>query len=287
MDKNENNTYSGLTTSECKLGLDKDGNEICSSNSTKQILKKFINKENENISDDEIIKSAAEKIGIDKKCESCVITSKEFRNFAGDQTVDNELNTNFKPFGPRNNDNLLSNFNIDDVLEQWADVLDKWKNKYNKFYPFEFHMINFREHNKPLHTTDFEQLIKNYNCFACVLNTDKYGGPGKHWIAIFGDFRKLPNSNNGKPYVAFFNSSGNMPNFSIVQWMKKVKKETGCDIIDTTGIQHQFSKTECGPYCLYFIWKLLNETPIHWFSKNRINDDTVLQFRKYVFRTCK
>lgn len=286
-------TYDGLTESECADNSD----GICSNDVIKNKLIEVAGVSG-NTEESKIIKEVANKLGTDN-CESCVITSEKFRDIAGSNLVDQNLKDNFKPYGPHN-DSLLSNINIDEVLDQWAkgsiysgnfsntNIINSWKEKFNDFYPFQYHMIDFREHNKPLHTTNFKQLIESgVKTFACVLNTDKYGNGGKHWIAVFGDFRDKISGNNGKPYVAFFNSSGNMPGFPIVQWMKKVKLETGCDIIDTTGLRHQYSKTECGPYCLYFIWKVLNGTPVEWFKKNKVDDNIVLNFRKRVFRKCR
>ena len=57
-----------------------------------------------------------------------------------------------------------------------------------------------------------------------------------------------------------------------------------CDIIIASAFRHQLSDTECGPYACYYISKRVEGTPYSYFQKNRIPDEIVTDFRKYMFR---
>ena len=97
--------------------------------------------------------------------------------------------------------------------------------------------------------------------FACVLNTDVSSGPGKHWVALFGDARAPP----GEPWtVEYFNSAGNPPPREVLRWtaaaaarlgeLRAARGEAGGARREfLTGVRHQRSRTECGLYALFFI----------------------------------
>jgi hypothetical protein len=187
----------------------------------------------------------------------------------------NELRRNFKIAGPTNVD-LLNNINIDDTLKQW-------QLKFSKFHPYNFNMADYEEHNDSLATVDVAQLYKSgINTAACVINSDKYSGKGKHWMALFLDMRTTPCT------AEFFNSSGNPPISSWVRWMDKCRVSLEgiglqCEKIKVSDKVHQYSQTECGVYSLLYIWARLHGVKYSYFSQNRVPDQIMFEFRQHLF----
>ena len=267
--------------SECALylQLDKSDTRDDTTCSTPQVVEKvgeIINSSER--SSTAIIADAKEKLGCDT--EKCVLES--LSDKLGPSVVQREISTRFKITGP-NGQELLSNVNIDDTLLQWTN---QWKD----FYPYNFNMANYAQQslsngsvvNSPdtLATVSFSDLYygrvhkegippppNGYRCGACVINSDVYTGRGKHWMALFFDAR----GDNWS--VEFFNSGGSAPDPRFINWilktaasMKEVAKEinvkTNRNITVTTkhssSIRHQHSKTECGLYSLFYIFKYHN-----------------------------
>jgi len=246
------------------------------------------------------VRKAAAVLGC--KSESCVIQHPRMKNFINkvdpDIDISTELRENFKAKGPRNSNSLLSNFNHEDVFHQWS-------NQFNNFYPYEFNMIDFAKVGGSLAVVNILDILSgnedvnlgngNFvkrpcNIMGCILNTDVSSGRGKHWVAIFIDARGKKNWT-----IEYFNSSGNPPTKEVVKWMEesKVIMETyrsrnppwgKVKTVAVTSIRHQDSKTECGPYSLFYIRSRIEGTPYKRFIENRISDDEMLKFRKHLFR---
>jgi hypothetical protein len=197
---------------------------------------------------------------------------------------------NFKVMGPSGTQ-LLSNKNIDMQLQQWAKNIDK-------FFPYNFNMLNYTEYsfsdgaviNTPdtLATISVIDLHKEgYKYAGCVINSDVYQGPGKHWMALFVDCStKIPS-------IEFFNSSGNPPAPQWVNWMEKTKSQldstlnVDSEIISVSKIRHQQSRTECGVYSLFYIWARLNKVPYKYFTTTPIKDQLMFEFRQHLFYDAK
>jgi len=216
------------------------------------------------------------------KSESCVLTQPEIKEFIPKYELEKNLQLRFKPKGPRNSFNWLSNFDIDDVLEQ---IQKKYTDK--KFYHINFQMRDFEKMGSELARLDFyEKYKQNYRTFGTIINTDYSTGQGIHWFAIFGDFL----DNNNCFTIEYFNSSGEPPLDEILIWMKKVKHEWDTkfdknvkDII-VSNIHHQTDNHSCGAYSLYYIISRLEGIPYKHFRENRIDDKVMHEFRKYLFR---
>lgn len=199
---------------------------------------------------------------------------------------------NFKLKGPTNND-LLSNVNIDGVLTQWGG---KWRD----FYNYNFNMLNYATYRyagnevirqpDTLATVRFETLYgEGYRTAACVINSDVYQGPGKHWMALFVDARAALDGSD-RVTVEFFNSSGRPPVPEWVNWMVKTKialQSLGfkrIELVNCCSIEHQDSATECGVYSLYYIWCRLNGVPPEMFTRGQqIPDEKMFEFRQHLF----
>lgn len=193
----------------------------------------------------------------------------------------------FKVEGPRDT-SLLSNINIDRTLQQWTY-------NFKDFMPYNFNMSDYYDHsvadgyitNRPdtLATRDMAVDVydKGFKTMACVINSDVYSGPGKHWMALFVDMRQSPAT------VEFFNSSGNSPGASWRNWMDKTKLQLEAStnltvqLVNDLNHHQQHSLTECGVYSLYYVWHRLNGYSYEFFKHNEVPDTLMFAFRQHLF----
>jgi hypothetical protein len=106
-------------------------------------------------------------------------------------------------------------------------------------------------------------------------------------MAIFGDMR----ADSGVWTVEFFNSTGRLYD-ELIEYlslatndMKKVAK-AGIEPkpVLVCDVQHQKSRSECGPYSMYYIWSRINGVPYEAFNKRRVPDERMYEFRNFLFR---
>jgi hypothetical protein len=206
--------------------------------------------------------------------------------------IEKEKQIAFKPVGPRNTTSWLNDSQIDKTMQQWA-------REFPKFYNYEFAMMDFAETGSPFSTTDVGDVIagrapqvlsgdvvvkRPATMLGCVLNTDVSTGHGKHWVACFVDLRDKKNAT-----VEYFNSAGRPPPMPMIMWMEKTKQRLEAlgyhaEVVAVTSVAHQDGKTECGLYSLYYIRRRLEGTPYSFFEGDRVPDEAMTEFRKYVFR---
>lgn len=273
--------------SECAFGINKKTGEPCSSELTVRKMKQFTGSQHNSPT---LILEEAKKT-TNCPTERCVLESPDFRKTAGEQLIRKELSDNFKIVGPTDV-TLLNNENIDTNLKQWERRFSK--DKINKFFAYNFNMRNFKEVGDTLATIDIKDLYdKGYRTFGCVINTDLYSGKGIHWMALFGDMRS-GGQNQTQWTVEFFNSSGNPPQAEFAEWLTTTKSRMS-DIISEYNLnasaesvivsrkQHQYSKSECGVYALYYIYARLNSVPWTYFRDNHIPDTLCFELRQHLF----
>lgn len=211
-----------------------------------------------------------------------------------------------KPSGPAGNTDWLSDKNLGDVLKRMHAINPE-------FLPVQYQMSDFVDYVDETSSSDlnvdileiknlgntnkqFKRLIaQGLNCIGSVINTDRRGQPGRHWFCMFVDWRKSPIT------VEYFNSSGDPILPSVGQWqlstcsdLKKIfpNKEVKCiDVMN--GCQIQQSNTECGVFCLYYIWHRTRGIPYTSFttpdSWQKIIDGTdpdhaMIKFRSLLFQ---
>lgn len=212
------------------------------------------------------ISEAKDKLGCES--ESCLYTKSPFVE------LKSELKR-FNPTGPWNSTEWLSNDNIDDVLRLYTK-------KFPRFYHVKFQMRDFKKQGRELANLDWTEIIKKYDCMACVLNTDETGRPGEHWVCVFVDIK-------GRT-VEYFDSAAQSPPQEFVDWVS----DTAIQLADALGkavketivtkVEHQQGDSECGVYCLYYIINRLNGVPFHVFEYRKIPDEDMVEFRGYLFR---
>ncbi|QKE50496.1 cysteine protease [Faustovirus] len=259
---------------------------VCSSEETiREIKQTFDINLNDYV---EVVNAAKEATGCET--EKCVVEKVNTAN------ANNDLEIRFKVEGPTGT-NLLSNNNIDGVLHQFAAF---WPD----FYAYNFNMADYDKYsfdadkgvviNRPdsLATVSLVDLHKTgKRCAACVINSDNYHGRGKHWMALFADWR-----NPQRITIEFFNSSGNAPAYTWVKWMMKARVEletipelagARIDLINVAKIKHQKSRHECGVYSVFYIYARLNGVPVEYFGTARITDEMMFEFRQHIFDSDK
>ncbi len=286
-----------------QVGIDKSDN--------KEIGGSDINTENQLIN---VIQNATPS---SKNCETSGCILDEFQSKVAEKDVQLGnilrmiIDKRFKPSGPWNSTEWLSDRNIENTLKQLIDAKDN-------FAILGFKMLD--EFTTP--DKDFE-LIEEYRKkgktkIAFVANQDISTGTGIHWVALFLDFEPPqitnPNPNLGptkcnikevgfgsysSPFtIEFFNSAGGSIYKEILTWATHIQcllcsKGFVSDIIQVSEIQHQQENTECGVYSIYYIISRLEGYPYTNFSglnKGKISKEHLIpdghmeKFRESLFR---
>lgn len=209
-----------------------------------------------------------------------------------EQVIDNikkrEItHNNFAPIAPINEwkkyNNWLSSTEFNKVMKQYME-------KYPKFLylgpsPIDFDKIVDGKCVWPsLCNIDVIKEKKNgKDKFGIILNLDTHDGDGSHWVAMFIDLKNK--------YIFYFESTGSTMPDEVKKLTEKVIKQcadAGIILRDMNNmkVRHQYGKSECGMYCLYFIITLLEETnkPEKFLNKKiRIPDKEMEKYRDIYF----
>jgi Ulp1 protease family, C-terminal catalytic domain len=194
-----------------------------------------------------------------------------------------------KRHGPTDS-HFLSNSHVDNILQQWQALVEG-------FFAYNFNMLNYAKYswrnnavnNNPdtLATVNLTDLVgsKGFTTAGCIINSDVYQGPGKHWMSLVVDARGPK-----RWTVEFFNSSGNSPAPEWVNWLVKsrgqleeISKGIPVEIVNVIGLRQQYSKSECGVYSLFYIWGRLRGVPPEVFLKTHIPDRYMFEFRQHLY----
>lgn len=263
--------------SECHFAL---GHQpVCSPKPLVKKMKSFVEKKGKQVSDDpkEIVESTKKIIKC--KTESCILKNSMFLEFLKKNNLDEYLTKFFKPEGPSDSFGLLSNFNIDNVLDQLEQ-----KFKHKKFLHIPFQMRDFERIGTQLATIDLaDKFNEGYKTFGVVLNTDYSTGVGVHWFCLFGEHY------GDKIVLEYFNSSGQPPLPEVQAWLQKTKHhlhkqlKIPVEIYYGKNIQYQNDNHSCGVYCLCYIWLRLEDVPCQWFKSDNFSDQLMHLARKNLF----
>lgn len=159
------------------------------------------------------------------------------------------------------------------------------------YYPFCMYNISSQPSASLNQIMPAELYEKGYRRWGCILNTDTYGGPGLHWVCLYGDM-----TGSDEWTIEYFNSSSRPPYGDIAAWIDKAvdslrKYLTGRGehkiIVRALNCPIDYQKGEgnhCGVYCLIYIWQRLNGIPYEKFHRKKISNAHVLAFRSYLFK---
>lgn len=280
--------------SECVLHINGE-NGVCVPKPTVNKVRKFLvslgsykDSQVQNLSDEEVIKSAKIALGVEKESE--LYKHDKMQEFMGGHAEARKtLEDYFKAEGPATGTALLDNFNIDETLAKWAKHSQKLF-KGNKFFHITFQMIDFAERKTELTKLDIARLMRDgYKSFGVVLNTDKSTGGGKHWFALYGDLNHS-GSESDPIQIEYFNSSGNPPMREVANWLEATQhdllKNAGinAEVVISANRRLQQSMTECGVWSLMYILSRLKGHPPDWYYKTNANDKDMIDVRAFLFR---
>lgn len=289
--------------SPCALHTGKDG--VCMRESTLSLIEKALDVESEKTPEQTSrIQTVKEKLGCSvdgPDGEICVL--QKMKGKIG-QLADSEIMYSYKNDGPTDA-KLATNIDLDAQMQQWMLM-------FKDFYAYNFNMRNYHEYsfkdgrvlNKPdtLATISFYDLFKQgFRCAGCIINTDYYQNAGIHWMCLFVDTRDSQNNSQSSKQnptysVEFFNSSGNAPTSEWIDWMVRTKADIEhlinegslapktIEVVKSSSIRHQRSKSECGFYSLFYAWARLNRVGWKYFLAKPIPDSLMFEFRQHLFR---
>lgn len=191
------------------------------------------------------------------------------------------LKERFLPKGPHTASTWLSNSNIDNLLNQLEQRMGPG------FKNLGFHMIDFATTNSLPNVPGIKNTLKNLKLdnissktAAAILNTDTYKGSGKHWFALFFDFRTP-----GLVTLEYFNSVKGKPLRQIAEYFASLTSETKLKTkeIYLSDVDHQSDSSSCGMYALYFVILRSHGISPYYFAKNKIESSFVNNLRKRFF----
>jgi hypothetical protein len=285
-------------SSSCAFYISNRGDSLCSETSIISKMHEIVMDTNSSnisnktkLTDDDALNIAKEITGC--KTEACVMNNEYITKHIGKKSASDNLLKNFKPRGPWDSQNWLSNFDIDSVLKQYSI-------KFKNFKTITCQMIDFN-----LKKTELS-FDKNYldclsgdqTCFGAVINTDPSGESGQHWFCVFFDFR------NDNITLEYYNSSGTTPPMEISLYMNdlvnkitkdittyknipdkyRIYKNKNVKFIKVATTEHQFDSYSCGVYSLYYIICRLNDIKWEYFAEYRTPDEFMHHFRTFIFR---
>lgn len=218
------------------------------------------------------------------------------------EIMNKTLITYFKPVTKSFDGNYwMNNTDIDSIQYQFQTL---FKGYYYSnihmidlvmFNPNNEHMMQHGDKIKSIREINFVNELKGENNkltyngelknYGLVMNTDSSNGGGVHWFSIFIDLQSTPIK------IEYFNSSGyDIKNINFKKYLMNLADEITrevrkCVFVKVTDICHQKNSTaNCGSYSLFYLYKRLNKTPYEYFAKNKITDEQMEAFRKFLFR---
>lgn len=115
---------------------------------------------------------------------------------------------------------------------------------------------------------------KGIRRIGIILNLDRYGQPGSHWVAIFIDVSQNNINRYQAGTVEFFDSTSEKPPKYIREHLehvsKRLNKIIGIPIkILINDMTHQTKNSECGIYSIFYILSRLNGQPFEKYGVRR------------------
>lgn len=205
-------------------------------------------------------------------------------NFMKQNLSQELLNYTFAPDSPdvwrEKPDEWLTSIDILNVMKQYEHIHPDFEFIGPSPIDYDTHMVFGECVWEELCNFNLESYIKrNVKHIGVVFNLDPHYKEGSHWVALFISIKH--------GCICFFDSYGEKPEKQINKFMNMVKTQAnglGLDmhkhVIEN---RHQYSDSECGMYCLYFIIQMLNGKKAEYFEKNRIPDKKMLELRKKYF----
>lgn len=219
-----------------------------------------------------------------KKCKDQICWTKQSFMKKLNSNIKNDIQENtFLPEGPSKGFEWLDSENIRKSLKQKESVYPEFKSFGAVPYDFD----NYEEYGTK--ELDFQKdlINKGKTKIGMVINLDRRGEPGSHWVALYADFK------SGECY--YFDSYGIEPDMSekdddkkeITKFMNRISdfmKNIGKNpIVTHSTIRNQRGGSECGVYSLSFIYRLLKGESFTDITSKRVPDNKVNECREFYF----
>lgn len=200
-----------------------------------------------------------------------------------------------------NPDEWLSNFDIENVLEQYEKTYPEFKLMGPTTMDFDTKLKEKGGQCVEEEMCKFDlrtDIKKGFKKFACVVNLDKHWQSGSHWVSLFVDV--------SEKLIFYFDSAGayRTPK-EIIDLVDRIKKQgtelsppVEFEFVTNGNLHHQTGNTECGMYSIFFVITMLTgKTPFHkdhvlskqekidLFLKERIPDQVIFDYRDLYFNT--
>jgi hypothetical protein len=120
-----------------------------------------------------------------------------------------------------------------------------------------------------------EEREKGRKILGAVFNMDPHFKDGSHWIALAVDLEHN--------CVCYFDSYGMRPPAQVSRYMRYLLLQDPKLKLQRNGRRFQFSHSECGTYCIYFLIRLIMGESFSTFSKKPIPDKYMFEFRKILW----
>lgn len=233
------------------------------------------------------------------KCDTqtCWLSLPFFRHLSDSGKTEKLHRHTFKPTGPKNTNEWLNTYNINDIFVQYEKIYPDFK--FMGALPRDFDSIP----SLGIKNLDFNKLIQSGKYrLGFIFNLDKHNQSGSHWVALFADLL------NGQIY--FIDSVGDKPAYEFRILMHRIKTfcETDarryfCDEnnhllvckkfssnknkidVKYNKTQHQYGSSECGVYAISFILRLLDGESFDDIANHRVGDEEIKLCRREYFRT--
>jgi hypothetical protein len=123
-------------------------------------------------------------------------------------------------------------------------------------------------------------IAKGHVKVGIVFNLDDHHGPGTHWVAVYLDLVRM--------IMYYFDSAGgpieDEPHIYTL-YTKLKHQESKLVLKQNHPIEHQYGKSECGMYVIFFIVTMIQSNKFKLFTnKNKIfKDEEMIKLRSKMF----
>ena len=120
-------------------------------------------------------------------------------------------------------------------------------------------------------------LSNGTKCIGIVYNLDPHFKSGSHWVANYIDVEAHE--------CYYFDSYGMAPPMQVARFMKWLTTQDPQMKLFYNSRRLQYSNTECGVYCIYFIIRMLEGDKFLQITRRKPKDDDMLDLRDWLFST--
>ena len=177
-------------------------------------------------------------------------------------------------------DMWLDSLNIADVMKQYEEAYPHFKFFGTNPIDFAAPDPNVRDKMQCVQEEICNLRLDNLKAqgktsLGFVYNLDPHDKGGSHWIASYTD---IPGH---KSY--YIDSYGMKPPPQIARFLRSLTLQDPLMKLFYSERRLQYSDSECGMYCIYFLIRMLEGDTFKQFIRRRPTDKDMLGFRKWIF----